>query len=211
MKKVIRPEDDSTKRIIRSELFSMIDKKIMQMPIAVDAIKRKDFNALVYWAASTCVGWREKTGKNDGYEIGLVQDTIGTPDKWPYCMSGVQSWVSYVETKMGAKSKLFVSEHCATVWVYTPKELRVKQSDVRMGDIPIWKDYGKQSGHTEVAGSPISKGYFDTVGANTSGYFTKTAVQFSKEVEREGNAIVFARRSISPTKSRELLGFLRAF
>lgn len=211
MKKVTKPEDSQNFRIIKPELYTMIDSKFMAMPIAVDAFKRGDLNAMVYWAASTCVGFKEKTGKNDGYEIGLIQDTIGPADRWPYCMSAVQSWVAYVEKKTGVKSKLHVSEHCVSVFIYSPKALRVTASNVTMGDIPIWKDHGKQSGHTEVAGSPIQKGFFDTVGANTSGYFTKAAVKFSNEVNREGNAIVFAKRSTASTKSRALMGFLRAF
>jgi len=209
VKKVIRPEDDETKRIIRPELVKYIDERMELDGLAKVALANKDARTLMWLAGGKLVGISEATGRNDGKMVNLIQDTVGPPNQWPWCMSYVQTCIAYAELKTGKKSPIAVSEHCLTVWQQTPKEQRVKYLPLA-GAIAIWNDEGKVTGHTEIVLS-ADKEWFLSCGGNTSGYFTRAQVKESNYVNREGNAVVFAKRSMKSGARRKLLGFLKPF
>lgn len=189
-------------------LIAMIDKKLATNGLAQQAIKDKDAR-MVFWLAGTAlVGVKEK-GNNTGPEVSLIQSVVDGPDAWPWCMSFVQACLMYAELKTGAKSPIVASEHCLTVWQQTKKEQRVKYMPLA-GAIAIWNDTGKVTGHTEIVLS-ADKDWFYSCGGNTSGYFSREQVKESNYVNREGNAVVYAKRSMKSSAKRKLLGFLKPF
>lgn len=195
-------------RKVVPKLVAMIDKKLEKNGLAQQAIAAKDARMIFWLAGTALVGVKEK-GNNTGPEVSLIQSVVDGPDAWPWCMSFVQACLMYAELKTGVKSPIVPSEHCLTVWQQTKKEQRVKYLPLA-GAIAIWNDTGKVSGHTEIVLS-ADKDWFYSVGGNTSGYFSREQVKESSYVNREGNAVVYAKRSMKSSLKRKLLGFLKPF
>jgi len=103
-------------RSIESKLVKYIDEKLKLNGLAQEAIKTKDARTLFRLACESLVGVREKSGRNDGPIVELIQETIGRAQGEFWCMSYVQSCLAYAEVKTGIDSPIFASEHCMTVW-----------------------------------------------------------------------------------------------
>lgn len=191
-------------RHIEPELIRYIDTKLTLNGLAQNAIARKDARLLFRLAAEACVGIKEASGRNDGKMVKLIQETVGGASGEPWCMALVQSCLAYAEVKCEVVSPIAVSEHCQTVWSLTSKKQRVLKIPAP-GAIAIWADIGKASGHTEIVISCDGKS-FAAVGGNTSG-----TTKPGDKINREGNACVYTVRSMSSTKTRKLLGFLKPF
>lgn len=191
-------------RKIEPKLVAYIDQRLSGNGLARQALGVKDARTLFRLAAEACVGIQEKTGKNDGPMVKLIQETVGGAVGEPWCMSLQQSCLAYAEVKTGIKSPIPASELCTYVWNNTPKSMRVKGIPLA-GAIAIWQDVGKSSGHTETVLSCDGK-VFQAVGGNTSG-----TTRAGEAVNRDGNACVYTVRSMKSTKKRKLLGFIKPF
>jgi hypothetical protein len=197
-------------RNIENEMVEYLDKKLKDNALASHAISDKDARLLFRLAIEACVGISEATGRNDGKMVRLIQETIGDAQGEPWCMALMQTGIAYAEKKCGVKSEIFESELCSSVWNNSPKSLRVK-SVPAPGALAVWGDIGangklKTSGHVEMVVSYKDDGTFSAIGGNTSG-----TTKPGSEVNRDGNACVYTKRSIKPTKKRKLLGFLKPF
>lgn len=191
-------------RKIEAELVNFIDKKLEKNGLAQEALKNKDARALMVQAATTLVGIREATGRNDGKMIRLLQETVGGASGESWCMSTIQSLIAYAEVKTGKKSPVIDSELCLTVWQKTPKSSRVKLLPMA-GAIAIWNDTGKTTGHTEMVISADGV-TMQCIGGNTGG-----TTKPGQPVEANGNGVYYTVRSMKGTKKRALLGFLIPF
>jgi len=191
-------------RELNKKLISYLEAKLAANGLYQNAVKEKNARQIVWLAATALVGIKEKSGKNDGEMVNLIQDTVGGMEQWPWCMSLVQSCIAFAEYKTGVKSPVVASEHCVTVWNKTTKTKRVKDIPLA-GAIAIWQDTGKQTGHTEIVLS-ADESKFQCVGGNTSG-----TTKPNEEVNREGNGVFYTSRSYASTKKRKLLGFIKPF
>jgi hypothetical protein len=191
-------------RQIEPKLVKYIDAKLAGNGLAQDAFERKDARQVFVLAAQACVGIKEKSGRNDGEMVELIQETVGGASGEPWCMALIMSCLAYAEVKCGVKSPLMATEHCQTLWQKTPKSQRVKLAPLA-GAIAIWGDVGKSSGHTEIVLSADAKS-FQAIGGNTSG-----TTKPGQAVNRDGNGVFYTVRSMKSTAKRKLLGFLKPF
>lgn len=201
-------------RSIEPKMIEFLDQRLAENGLAQLAIKNKDARALMIEAAKVCVGIREKTNRNDGPMVELIQKTIGGANGEAWCMSFVQTCVAYAEVKTGQLSGLFPTEHCMTAWKKTDPKLRVKRHPLP-GAIAIWNHYslGKptSAGHTGITIGADEK-TFNAVEGNTSSGQTPTG-----QIVREGGGVYYCARSmqgfpkISSHASMRLVGFLIPF
>lgn len=185
-------------RSIEKEMFDFLEFKLERNGLAQKAIDEKDPRTLLYCAAQACVGIRE-VGHNKGKYIELIQKTIGGAEREPYCMAGVQTWIAYVEQKLGIKSPIYASEHCMTVWRNTPTKQRVKTSPL-LAAIIIWNREGSDRGHTGIIIESKYRQSFSAIEANTDG-----------DGSREGDGIYVKSRSWYRNGSLKVMGFLKPF
>ena len=198
------------KREIKPEMVAFIDKKLEGNALAKIAIETKNARLLFRLAIEACVGIREATGKNDGKMVELIQETVGGASGEPWCMGLQQTGLAYAEQKCDVVSLIPASELCSYVWANTPKFMRVKKIP-GPGALAIWGDLDskgrlKASGHVEMVTAYYEDGTFDAIGGNTSG-----TTKPGQEVNRDGNACVYTKRTIKPSVKRKLLGFLKPF
>jgi hypothetical protein len=191
-------------RQIEKKMIDFLDKKLALNGLAQEAIKSKDARSLIWLAATACVGIKEATGRNDGEFIRLIQETVGGASGEAYCLAGVQTCIAYAEHKTGVISPLYATEHCQTLWAKTPAKQRVKILPLA-GAIAVWADVGKSTGHVEIVLSCDGKN-FNAVGFNTSG-----TLKPNETVNREGNGVFYTVRSMSSSKTRKLLGFIKPY
>lgn len=180
-------------------MINFLDAKLTANGLAQHAIDIKDARLLFGLACEACVGIMEKGGNNKGPMVELLQETIGSADKEPWCMSFVQTCLAYAEVKTGIKSPLFASEHCRSVWNETPKDQRVKRSPIKYA-IVIWGMENSSSGHTGVVLDSAPGQWMKTCEANTGG-----------GSDRDGDGIFYKKRDWIRTGSLLKLGFLKPF
>lgn len=191
-------------RQIENKLFEFIDDKLVNNGLAQEAIRTKNARQLFIEASKVCVGITEKSGRNDGPMVELIQETIGGANGEAWCMSFVQSCLAYVEKKLGVKSPVYASEHCLTTWNKTPKGQRVKYFPLP-GAIVIWQHGKSTNGHTGVLLGADGK-TFQAVEGNTTG--GKNA---KGEVVRDGGGVHFTERNMKGTGRMKVVGFLKPF
>lgn len=191
-------------RKIEQKMIDFLDQKLASNGLAQTAIEEKDARTLFVQAASACVGIREKTGRNDGPMVELIQETIGGHSGEAWCMSLMQTCLAYAEVKTGAKSPIAASEHCMTVWNETPEYQRVKFTPLA-GAIVIWRHGKGPSGHTGCVLSSDEHEFRAVEGNTTSG---STA---SGKVVREGGGVYFTKRSRNGNGDMHVVGFLKPF
>lgn len=186
-------------RKIEPKMIEWLDEKLKSNGLAEEAMATKDARLLFSLSAEACVGIRETGGNNSGPMVRLLQDTIGTPDREPWCMSFVQTCLAYAEVKTGLRSPIYSSEHCMTVWKETPAPFRVKASPLR-GAIAIWNYEGTSNGHTGIVLEGYYRKYFNTVEGNTN-----------KAGSREGDGVYYKKRMWWRDGSLVRVGFLKPF
>lgn len=192
-------------REIKEEMVTFLDAKLEKNGFAQIAIQMKNPRALLVEAAKVCVGIREKTGKNDGPMVELIQETIGRAQGEAWCMSFVQTLIAYVEKKLGVTSPVEPSEHCLTVWNKTSKKHRVSYIPAP-GAIAIWR-YGKTtSGHTGVVVHWEKGDAIEMIEGNTN-----SGMNVTDTIVREGGGVYRTRRPKKSSKSMQLLGFIKPF
>lgn len=114
-------------------LIAMIDKKLASNGLAQQAIANRDPRTLVWLAATALVGIKEATGKNDGYEVGLIQSVVGGADKWPWCFIGEtqilteDGWQRF--DRLDKKSKVAQVSECGNISFVKPTAHIKKEYD----------------------------------------------------------------------------------
>jgi len=197
-------------RKIQKEMLAWLDQKLSENGLAQWALKNKDPRVLMIEAAKVCVGIREKTNKNDGPMVELIQKTLGGAEKEPWCMGFVQTCVSYAEEKTGFKSPLVHSEHCKTVWDRSPKTQRVETHPLP-GAVVIWVYEGSSRGHTGIL-LGADENIFQAVEGNTT-----SGQKAGAGIIREGGGVYFTERemqnfpNITTRSKMKLMGFLKPF
>ena len=137
-------------RKITDKMFALIDGKLKNHGAAQLAIANKDARNLFIYAAEACVGIKEEGGNNKGLYVVELQKTVDNKaSQEPWCMGAVQTWLAYVEKKLGVKSPVADTEHCMTAFRKTPLSSRVKAIPAP-GAIIIWRNGKTDSGHTGV-------------------------------------------------------------
>lgn len=185
-------------RKIEKPMLAWIDAKLAGNGLAQKAIADKDARLVFRLAAEACVGIKEEGGNNRGTLVSLMQDTVGGPDPTAWCMSAVQTWISYAERRTGIASSIYASEHCQQVWINTPKIMRVKKIPAA-GAIVIWKRGNTSSGHTGVMLEWLGN-KFNSVEANTG-----------SQSMSDGDGVFYKTRAAKQTGNLRVLGFLRPF
>lgn len=205
-------------RVIQPDMVKFIDNKLMHNGLAKLHVQNKNPRGLMVEAARMLVGITELTGKNDGFEVVLIQKTVdGKAQREAYCMATQQTLIAYVELKTGVKSPLLATEHCTTLWNWVKKncpEQLVKYNPLP-GALAIWQHGDapvetKPPGHTEMV-LDADEEIFHAVGGNTSGWLTEAEAQAGKRVNREGNGVFYTLRSRHGEGDMKLLGFIKPF
>ena len=191
-------------RQIRPEMVAWLDERLKDNPVAQDALERKHARALLLEAARACVGVRERGGNNRGPIVELMQQTIGKAEGEAWCASFVQTLIAYCELKTGQKSRVFASEHCATIWNNTHTELRVKKHPAP-GAIVIWGYQGTISGHCGIV-LDAGSAEFRAIEGNT-----EAGLSPSEKVERDGGGVYLTRRNRLGQGRMIVRGFLKPF
>lgn len=191
-------------RILKNEMEAFLDRKLQENGLAQDAINRRDARVVFRLAAECCVGIRE-TSNNAGPMVELIQETIGSSDKEPWCMAFMQTCLAYAYRKTGKRSPLVASEHCLTVWNETPKSQRVVEIPA-IGAIAIWRHGSSSSGHTGVTVSNV----YDGKMVNLVEGNTESGIE-GGEIVREGGGIYRTYRSITGTGNMRIVGYLKPF
>jgi len=120
-------------------LIKYLDDKLKTNPVFLQAVKDKLPRVIMVEAAKACVGFKEKTGNNDGTQIVWVQETYGSAVKEPYCIAGIMTCVAYAVLKTGLAHKLFETESSSALWNNTPKIQQVKFLPLP-GAVAVWGD-----------------------------------------------------------------------
>lgn len=193
-------------REIESKLVKYIDDKLAKNGLALEAIKTKDARTVFRLACEALVGVREKSGRNDGPLVELIQETIGGANQEAWCASYIQSCLAYAEVKTGIESPIFPSEHCMTMWLRTPKKQRVKKIPAA-GAIAIWNYPPSSNGHTGcVLEYEHKPGKMKMAEGNTT-----QGLKPNGEIERNGGGSYLTERSTKGSKTMVLVGFLKPF
>lgn len=191
-------------RQIKQKMIDYIDLKLKNNAVAQSSIEEKIPRTLFLQAAIACIGIMEQTGNNDGPLVELIQSTIGEAERESWCMSFIQTCLSYVEIKTGIKSPIFQSEHCLTVWNRTNTDMRVKKYPLP-GAIAIWKHGDTTNGHTGIILTCENDG-FEAIEGNTT--YGKGE---NGQVIRNGGGIYLTQRSLEGSGIMKLVGFLKPF
>lgn len=186
-------------RKIEPDLVAWIDKKLAGNGLAKLAVETKDSRMLFGLAAEACVGIVESGGNNSGPLVRLLQDTIGKPEKEPWCMAFVQSCLAYSELKIGVMSPIYPSEHCMTVWNSSPPDQRVKSSPLKYAII-IWKQDNSSAGHTGI-----------TLEVNPGQWFKSVEGNTGADGGRDGDGVYYKHRNWNRAGSLLRVGFLKPF
>jgi hypothetical protein len=191
-------------RQIEQKMIDYLDGKLATNGLAQDAIAKKLPRALLVEAAKMCVGITEKTGRNDGPMVELIQETIGGHGGEAWCMAFMQTCIAYVEQKLGVVSLLAASEHCMTVWNDSPRLQRVQYNPLP-GAIVIWRHGSSTNGHTGVV-LACDENEFHAVEGNTTG-----GENAKGEVVRDGGGVHFTVRNRKGNGDMKVMGFLKPF
>lgn len=192
-------------RKITDKMFNYVDNKLALNGAAQNAIANKDARSLFIYASESCVGILEAGGNNKGPLVEELQKTVdGKASREPFCMGAVQTWLAYVERKLGVVSPIASSEHCMTTWRDTPKAQRVKTLPLA-GAIVIWQHWKAnkptEKGHTGVETEVLQGNKkMETVEANTG-----------DESMRDGDGVHIRTRSMIKDGSMRVVGFLKPF
>ncbi len=193
-------------RHIEPEMIEFLDRKLASNGLAQHAVATKDARQVYLQANLACVGITEKSGRNDGPMVELIQETIGGHSNEAWCMALQQTCIAYAEYKTGIASPVFSDELCTSVWANTPKSQRVKYNPLP-GATVIWQHGNGPTGHTGcVLGCDES--IFQTVEGNvTSGQLQENG----KTVWNKGGVFFEKARHRLGDGDMKVLGFLKPF
>lgn len=150
------------------------------------------------------VGVREKGGSNKGPEVEMFQKAVdGRASGEPWCMAFVQFVVKQVAKAHGLMDHLYDTEHCLTAFNGSPVSSRIPLSQVKPGDIVIWRHGSSTSGHT---------GFIEAVNRDTYGEIVSLRTiegNTSDASMREGDGVYRRLRSPFNEGTMRVVGFLR--
>lgn len=185
-------------------MIEYLDKKLATNGLAQHAMEMKDPHTLFIQACCACVGIREKTGRNDGPMVELLQKTIGGAENESWCMSFIQTCLAYAEHKTSMNSRIYPSEHCLTVWTKSGPCQRAYPSP---GDIVVWRHGNTSNGHTGCVIDFVGEHIFKAVEGNTNA----GSGEPGGPVEREGGGVYYTARVLEGNGDMKVLGFLKPF
>lgn len=155
---------------------------------------------VVVAAAFAMIGIREE-GQNTGELVSAIQDTVGGPDPWAWCMSFVQTAYAYAEKRLSLSCNLPESEHCLSVFNEGVRR-RIVVAAPEPGDIIIWQKSGTLLGHTGIVWSIKKDNGLLVVEGNS-------APQQGESIQREGEGVHLLARSQGGSPRMPVIGFLR--
>ena len=200
------PKAARSGRDITPELIAWLDERIVRAYGNFPApFQNKDPQGVFLVALEAMVGIREATNRNDGFEVSMIQDTIGGAINEAWCMSAQQSAVAYAEHHTGRKSLLYPSEHCMTTWRKSPESMRIPVEKIRPGDILILNHQGSDSGHVWALRARIKGSRIETLEGNT------TQGIENEVIVREGGGFYICRRNMNGEGNMVAIGWLRPF
>lgn len=158
-------------------------------------------NELVVRALQAMLGIHEEGGNNRGILVSAIQDTVGGPDHWAWCMSLQQTAVAFVEKKFSMVCDLAESEHCLTVFNAAKKAKRILKKP-EIGSLVVWQHGYTQSGHVGCVTriSAMKDGWFVCIEGNTGG---------GSGIEREGDGVFEKIRNAQGSKEMRVLGYVK--
>lgn len=174
--------------------------------------EKKDPRGLLCIISPKFVGVREKTGKNDGRQIELFQETIGGAAREPYCLSGAQTMIAFVEMVYGITSPIYATEHCMTCWRKTDQRHRVQYAP-NPGALGIYNHKGTDSGHATM----FIEGVMETTHGVRRKYahnveWNTTSGDKDGEIVREGGGVYWTKRPwLKNVGSMIYIGHLKPF
>lgn len=194
-------------RKIEPLMIQYIDGKLFGNGSADDAILRKDARAVFAFAMESLVGIREHGGNNRGPLVELIQETVGGHSGEAWCMSTIQTCLSYAEVKTGVISRLKATESCLDLWRSSTVKMKVASRPLR-GAIAIYQYGSTSKGHTGMFAEemPGNKNLMQCVEGNTT-----HGMAASGDIIRDGGGVYVTVRSMIPQGSPRLLGFLKPF
>ena len=168
---------------------------------------------LLIHEAKRWVGVTEIGGNNRGQLIEMFQRAVGgVANGQPWCMDFVQYCIAVVDDIFAvgfgaesARSALFRSEHCLTVWNHS-QELRLDKP--KPGSLCIWQRHKD--------GKPTAQGHVGVVvGVNSDGTLLTVEGNTSAEdgVQREGDGVWLKHRRYLDENAgtMRVKGFLRVW
>ncbi len=182
---------------VMRELNPLIEKFIDARTAPYDA-KTITPTALLVNALKSMVGLSEEGGNNRGALVSAIQDTVGAPDPWAWCLSLQQTAIAYVENKLHVVCDVLPHEHCLTLFNDAKKRKKIVK-DPSIGDLIVWQHGATTSGHV---GCVIEAGpLLLCIEGNTAAD--------SDTVQRDGDVVALKKRSRSGSGSMRVLGFVR--
>lgn len=150
-------------------------------------------------SAIACIGIKEDGPDNHGPMVEVLQCCVGLPQGQPWCVSFVQSCVSYVEAKKGILSPLPAYESVLELWYKGHNICSV--SKPQPGDIILWQMGDTPHGHCGIIIS-LDVDHYRTIEGNTSEL---------REIDRNGDGVYRKLRKMGGSVTFRELGFLRPF
>lgn len=188
----------SMKRVLHPKLKEFFDSKLNVNPKPEPFLSPFQPSKMLLMTALECVGITEGKSDNHGEMVELFQSTIGHAEGEPWCLSFIQSCVSYVES-FGFESKLFPTEHCLTAWVNSRTR---RPLEPQAGDIVLYRMGDTTKGHAGLI-TAVTRDKFETIEGNTGPALGV--------IEREGDGVYSKLRPRGGFPKMRELGFLRVF
>lgn len=168
-----------------------MEEKILQIAPSEyqDCIDRKDAAKMRVLAGDSLVALkvREKTNKNDGFLVELIQKTAGGGKGQAWCEWTGQTLTAFVEEKLGIKSRSPVSGSCAHMRKHTPKDMIFPLDEALPGD-QLYLIRANGLGHSAEVRRRLSKKVIETNEGNT------TQGKAGGEIIREGGGMYRCER-----------------
>lgn len=156
-----------------------------------------------------CKRWigTQEIGTNSGQIVSLFQNWDNSPDHLAWCMAFVQfclkavdNTYSFLSGTPGTLHNIVKSESCLFVWNNTKTPFHADFPTP--GSIVIWQHGDSASGHTGIVVQVLNDKEMLVVEGNTG----KDKADGS--VNREGDGVYLKKRSIHPTGSMKVKGYL---
>ncbi len=189
--------DTKSKKVLLPALEALIDQQVEKnfLKAFAAASIAKDYGTLMDIAgkAMDLMNIREKTNKNDGYVVEMIQKVAGGQRGYAWCMYAVCVQIAWVEAKTGVVSKFPTTGSCAGARNSAPSSIQVKKELSQKGDVWIWRYSSTGLGHTGVF-SDWKKALSTAIlfEGNTTGGLTADG-----KIEREGGGFYRTERAYS--------------
>jgi hypothetical protein len=185
-------------RKLKAEMSKIIRNRI---PLTDKELVQMTPSELFQAAYAALEGIRERTGKNDGTEVEMLQYTVGLKKGDAWCMAAAQTACRFVELWLGITSEMYVSGHCLTTYKNS-KSCQVASPEE--GDLIIYQHGDTTSGHVEgIQELGFRSLYAYTMGGNTSS---------GPGVNSDGDGVYYRMRSLrGQTGDMKIYGYLRPF